>query len=139
RGSPGGQSTGATGRFRTHDRSSRRAWMPAGWRAGGRHATDGEERGMSEQFRVEHDSMGEIRVPASAKWAAQTQRAVENFPISGLTVDPTLIAALATLKGAAAMVNAKLKTVDKETAEAIGESAAEIAKGVWDAEFPIDV
>src|SRR4051812_43504309 len=93
----------------------------------------------SSEFRIEHDSMGEVRVPASAKWAAQTQRAVENFPISGLTVERSLIWALATLKGAAAMVNSKLKIVDKDTAEAINGAAGEVAKGVWDAEFPVDV
>ena len=59
-------------------------------------------------FRIEHDSMGEVRVPADAKWAAQTQRAVENFPISGVRLERSLIAALASIKGAAALENARL-------------------------------
>ena len=91
------------------------------------------------EYRIEHDSMGEVRVPKEAKWAAQTQRAVENFPISGLRIDRYLIAALAALKGAAAMVNARLKVVDADVARAIDDVAAEIAAGQWDDEFPIDV
>ncbi len=59
-------------------------------------------------FRVEHDSMGDVRVPRDAKWRAQTQRAVENFPVSGLAIDRELIGALASIKGAAALVNAEL-------------------------------
>jgi fumarate hydratase, class II len=89
--------------------------------------------------RVEHDSMGEIRVPAGAKWGAQTQRAVENFPISGKQVDGELIAALALIKGAAAAVNADLGTVDRDVAEALEEAAAEVAAGLHTAQFPIDV
>ncbi|MDQ6839060.1 MAG: lyase family protein, partial [Actinomycetota bacterium] len=91
------------------------------------------------EFRIEHDSMGEVRVPSNAKWQAQTQRAVENFPISGTTVESSLIAALATLKGAAARENARLELIDAEVADAIAEAAAEVADGRWDAEFPIDV
>jgi fumarate hydratase class II len=94
---------------------------------------------MTVPMRVEHDSMGEIRVPADAKWAAQTQRAVQNFPISGQTVDRSLIAALALLKGAAAMVNARLRIVPKEVAAAIAAAAAEVAAGRWDDQFPVDV
>jgi len=90
-------------------------------------------------FRIEHDSMGEVRVPASAKWAAQTQRAVENFPISGLTVERALLRALATLKGMAATVNARLKVVDKDVAGAITSAADEVAAGDWDNQFPVDV
>jgi len=93
---------------------------------------------MSE-YRIEHDSMGEVRVPKAAKWQAQTQRAVENFPISGQTVEPSLIRALAAIKGAAALENARLKTVDKKVAAAIHEAAEEVAAGRWDQEFPIDV
>ena len=77
---------------------------------------------MSEQnsdFRIEHDTMGEVRVPSYAKWRAQTQRAVENFPISGTRIEPELIHALATVKGLAATVNAELGVIDKEVAEAI--------------------
>jgi fumarate hydratase, class II len=94
---------------------------------------------MSEQFRVEHDSMGEVRVPAQAKWRAQTQRAVENFPISGTRIERELIGALASIKGAAATVNAELGVLDAETAKAVHDAAAAVAKGDWDAEFPIDV
>jgi fumarate hydratase, class II len=93
---------------------------------------------MSE-YRIEHDSMGEVRVPKAAKWQAQTQRAVENFPISGQTVERSLIWALAAIKGAAALENARLKTVDKRVAAAIHEAAEEVAAGRWDQEFPIDV
>src|SRR5205085_10058813 len=84
---------------------------------------------MTEEYRVEHDSMGDVRVPADAKWAAQTQRAVENFPISDMRVERSLIAALATLKGAAALVNARLKLVDRDVAQAVHEAAAEVAAG----------
>jgi fumarate hydratase class II len=91
------------------------------------------------EYRIEHDSMGEVRVPAEAKWQAQTQRAVENFPISGTTVERSLIAALASLKGAEALENARLKVIDRKIAATIAEVAAEIAAGTWDAEFPIDV
>jgi fumarate hydratase class II len=80
-------------------------------------------------YRIEHDTMGEVRVPADAKWAAQTQRAVENFPISGLTIDRSLIAALAAIKGAAAVTNGRLKVIDKDVAKAIPEAAAEVADG----------
>ena len=91
------------------------------------------------EFRTEHDSMGEVRVPSDAKWKAQTQRAVENFPISGTTVESSLIAALATLKGAAALENAELKILDADVADAIAQAAQEVADGRWDAQFPIDV
>ena len=90
-------------------------------------------------FRIEHDSMGDVRVPASAKWQAQTQRAVENFPISGTTVELSLISALAAIKGAAALENARLKIVDKKIADAIREVAEEVASGQWSENFPIDV
>ncbi|MDQ1396732.1 MAG: fumarate hydratase, class, partial [Acidimicrobiaceae bacterium] len=93
---------------------------------------------MSE-YRIEHDSMGEVRVPAEARWAAQTQRAVENFPISGLRIERSLIGALAAIKGAAATVNARLKVIDKDVAKAIEAAAAEVAAGQWDDQFPIDV
>src|SRR5256885_2478538 len=94
---------------------------------------------MSDAWRIEHDSMGEVKVPVDAKWAAQTQRAVENFPISGLRIERALIAALATLKGNAAMVNARLKIVDKNVATAIKAVADEVASGQWDDQFPVDV
>jgi fumarate hydratase class II len=90
-------------------------------------------------YRIEHDSMGDVRVPKDAKWQAQTQRAVENFPISGMTVERSLISALAAIKGAAALENARLKVVDKKVAAAIHEAAEEVAAGQWDQEFPVDV
>ena len=93
----------------------------------------------SQDFRIEHDTMGEVRVPADAKWAAQTQRAVDNFPISGLRIERSLIAALASIKGGAALVNARLKVVDKRIADAIAAAADEVAAGQWDDQFPVDV
>jgi len=90
-------------------------------------------------FRMEHDSMGDVLVPASARWGAQTQRAVENFPISGRPVEASLIAALALIKGEAARVNAELGVIDPVVAEAIASSAAEVAAGDHDEQFPIDV
>ncbi|WP_433892123.1 class II fumarate hydratase [Streptomyces sp. CA-111067] len=93
---------------------------------------------MSE-YRIEHDSMGEVRVPAEAKWRAQTQRAVENFPISGQPIARAHIEALGRIKAAAAKVNAELGVLDKEIAEAVREAAEEVAAGKWDAHFPIDV
>ncbi|MEW1614664.1 MULTISPECIES: class II fumarate hydratase [unclassified Streptomyces] len=93
----------------------------------------------SAEFRIEHDSMGEVRVPAHAKWRAQTQRAVENFPISGQRLERAHIEALARIKGAAAKVNAELKVLDPDIAGAIREAAAEVASGRWDEHFPVDV
>jgi len=90
-------------------------------------------------FRTEQDSMGEVLVPAQAKWQAQTQRAVENFPISGQRLELAHIEALARIKAAAAKVNAKLGVVDRPIATAIQDAAAEVAAGRWDEEFPIDV
>jgi fumarate hydratase class II len=92
-----------------------------------------------DSFRIEHDSMGEVRVPIEAKWGAQTQRAVENFPISGQRLERAHIAALAQIKAAAAKVNAKLGVLDQETAAAIRSAAKEVAAGRWDDQFPIDV
>src|SRR5437762_2411348 len=89
--------------------------------------------------RVEHDSMGEVRVPAEAKWGAQTQRAVENFTISGERLDRRQVAALGRIKGAAARVNAELGVLAPEVADAIGLAADEVAEGRWDGEFPIGV
>jgi len=93
-------------------------------------------------FRIEHDSMGEVRVPADARWGAQTQRAVENFPISGGTIDPGLVRALALIKGSAATVNARLKAVpmvDRRIGGAIRAVADEVAEGRFADQFPIDV
>jgi fumarate hydratase class II len=94
---------------------------------------------QSTEFRIEKDSMGEVRVPANAKWRAQTQRAVENFPISGQPIERELIAGLALIKGAGARVRAKRGLLDSAKAEAIAAAAIEVARGDWDAEFPIDV
>jgi fumarate hydratase class II len=94
---------------------------------------------MTEEYRTEHDSMGEVKVPADALWGAQTQRAVDNFPISGLTIDRHLIGALAAIKGASAMANAKLKVIDKDVAQAIHDAAVDVSRGLHDAHFPIDV
>ncbi|MFJ2439277.1 MULTISPECIES: class II fumarate hydratase [unclassified Streptomyces] len=91
------------------------------------------------QYRIEHDSMGEVRVPADAKWRAQTQRAVENFPISGQRLERAHIEALARIKSAAAKVNAELGVIDKDIAGAIQDAAAEVAAGRWDEHFPVDV
>ncbi|WP_030623117.1 class II fumarate hydratase [Streptomyces sclerotialus] len=93
----------------------------------------------STEYRTEHDSMGEVRVPADAKWRAQTQRAVENFPISGQRLERAHIEALARIKAAAAKVNAELGVVDEDVARAIQEAAAEVADGRWDDHFPVDV
>ncbi|MEV4501662.1 class II fumarate hydratase [Streptomyces klenkii] len=95
--------------------------------------TDGE------QYRIEHDSMGEVRVPADAKWRAQTQRAVENFPVSGQRLERAHIEALARIKAAAARVNAELGVVEKDVAAAIEAAAGEVAEGRWDDHFPVDV
>ncbi|MGW3721170.1 class II fumarate hydratase [Streptomyces sp. NPDC005133] len=91
------------------------------------------------EYRIEHDSMGEVKVPAHAKWRAQTQRAVENFPISGQRLERAHIEALARIKAAAAKVNAELKVLDPDIAHAIQDAADEVAAGRWDAHFPIDV
>src|SRR5664279_3280580 len=83
--------------------------------------------------------MGEVRVPAAAKWRAQTQRAVENFPISGQPIERELISGLALIKGAVARVRAGRGLLDQGKADAIAAAALEVARGDWDAEFPIDV
>jgi len=93
---------------------------------------------MSE-FRVERDSMGEVRVPADAKWQAQTQRAIENFPISGSRLERAQIEALARIKAATASVRQDLGMMEAELAEAIIRAAEEVAHGDHDAQFPIDV
>ncbi len=94
---------------------------------------------MAEDYRIERDTMGEVRVPARALWKAQTQRAVENFPISGVPIDPALIAALGLIKGAAARTNARLGVLSDGRAAAIVTAAEAVTSGAHDAEFPIDV
>jgi fumarate hydratase class II len=90
-------------------------------------------------YRIERDTMGEVRVPADALWRAQTQRAVENFPISGRGLESAHITALAQIKGAAAQVNAALGVLDEDLAKAIATAAAHVASGGYDDQFPIDV
>ena len=94
---------------------------------------------MSGDYRVEHDSMGEVRVPKDALWRAQTQRAVENFPISGTPIEPALISAMARVKAAAATANEQLDVLTSEQAQAIRDAAATIVKGEHVDAFPIDV
>lgn len=93
----------------------------------------------SAEYRIEHDTMGEVRVPAQALWRAQTQRAVENFPISGRGLERAQIRALGLLKGACAQVNKDLGLLAPQKADAIMAAAAEIADGRHDDQFPIDV
>src|SRR6195952_1562508 len=83
--------------------------------------------------------MGDVLVPVAAKWRAQTQRAVENFPVSGLRVEPALFQALTAIKRAAAEVNADLGVIPGDVSKAIVSAADEVVRGEWDAEFPIDV
>jgi fumarate hydratase class II len=92
-----------------------------------------------EEFRTEHDSMGEVKVPADALWQAQTQRAIENFPISGTTLESRHIHALAAIKAAAATVNAELEVITDEQATAIRDAAAVVMSGDHDDQFPLDV
>ena len=89
--------------------------------------------------RIEHDSMGDVEVPADALWGAQTQRAVDNFPVSGERIGRDLIGALGTIKGCAARVNGELGVLDADMADAIGDAAADVARGKHDDQFPVDV
>ncbi|MBO0679480.1 class II fumarate hydratase [Mycolicibacterium sp. S2-37] len=91
------------------------------------------------EYRIEHDTMGEVRVPKDALWRAQTQRAVENFPISFRPLERTQIRAMGLLKGACAQVNKDLGLLDADRADAIIAAADEIADGKHDDQFPIDV
>src|SRR5690625_4102880 len=92
-----------------------------------------------QQFRIEHDTMGEVRVPVDALYSAQTQRAVENFPISGQGLEPTHIHALGMVKKACAIANQELGVITGEQADAIKAAADEIIAGDHDDQFPIDV
>ncbi len=98
-----------------------------------------EQFGQPGEYRIEKDSMGDVRVPVDAKWRAQTQRAVENFPISGQPIEGQLIAGLALIKGAGARVRAQRGLLDPAKATAIAAAAAEVAAGRWNDQFPIDV
>jgi fumarate hydratase class II len=90
-------------------------------------------------FRVEADSMGDVKVPVHAYWGAQTQRAVENFSVSDLRIPVALVRALGRVKHTAAAANAALGLLEPRIAEAIGRAAEEVVQGAWDAHFPIDV
>ncbi len=90
-------------------------------------------------FRVERDSMGELNVPVDALYAAQTQRAVQNFPISGLTIPRQMIRALGLIKGAAAVVHHNLGMMDEAMMESIRDAASEVEQGRHDDQFPIDI
>jgi fumarate hydratase class II len=90
-------------------------------------------------FRTEKDSMGELRVPADALWGAQTQRAIDNFPVSGVPMPRGFIRALGLVKAAAASVNAHLGHLDAVRAAAIRDAALAVAGGSHDVQFPIDV
>ena len=94
---------------------------------------------MPDGFRIEKDSLGEVRVPADALYGAQTQRAVENFPISGQRFGRGFIQSLGLLKKAAALTNQELGHLDGEIAEAIAAAAGEVAAGTWDEEFVLDI
>ena len=93
---------------------------------------------MSE-YRTEHDSMGEIQVPADALYGAQTQRAVDNFPISGVTMPRAFLRALGLVKAACAAANQELGELEDDTAKAIAKAALDVADGKHDDHFPIDV
>ncbi|MCU1635689.1 MAG: aspartate ammonia-lyase, partial [Cryobacterium sp.] len=90
-------------------------------------------------YRIERDTMGEVRVPTNALYGAQTQRAVENFPISGSVLESAQISALARIKKAAALANARLGVLEAAVADAIANAADEVITGAHDSQFPIDV
>ena len=100
---------------------------------------DSHNPGDDAEFRIEHDTMGEVRVPRSALYGAQTQRAVENFPISGSSLESAQIAALARIKKSAALANKQLGVLEPELADAIAAAADEVIAGQHDGEFPVDV
>ena len=91
------------------------------------------------EYRIEHDTMGEVKVPLNALYSAQTQRAVENFPISGITLERAHIAALAQIKKSAALANASLGVLKPELAKAIAQAADAVIDGKHDGEFPVDI
>ncbi|HEX9792409.1 MAG TPA: aspartate ammonia-lyase [Planctomycetota bacterium] len=93
---------------------------------------------MTAEFRIEKDSLGEVRVPAQALWGAQTQRAVENFPISGLRPMPVFVYAQAAIKRAAAQVHLDLGLLDAKVAQAIVQAGDEVLAGRWDDQFVVD-
>src|SRR5512140_1012064 len=89
--------------------------------------------------RTEKDSLGEVKVPLDAYWGAQTQRAIENFPVSGITFPPVFIRAMALIKSASATVNRDLRLLDQRIAEAIVQTCNEIIEGKLNGQFPLDV
>src|SRR6185295_3111008 len=91
------------------------------------------------EYRTEKDSLGEMQVPADAMYGPQTQRAVENFPISGDPLPAEFVRTLGLVKRVAAAVNASLGVLDPKIADAIQRAAIEVVEGRWDAQFPIDV
>ena len=103
------------------------------------HMTDDDASSPTPGFRTEHDTMGDVRVPADALYGAQTQRAVENFPISSTRLERGHIEALARVKKAAAQANASLGVLDQDIAAAIVSAADEVANGAHDAHFPVDI
>lgn len=92
-----------------------------------------------QQYRIEKDSLGDVRVPADALYAAQTQRAIDNFPISDLRFPRAFIRALGLIKGAAAAVNVQLGLMESEMAQAIQAASTEVANGDHDRHFPLDI
>ncbi len=90
-------------------------------------------------YRIEKDSLGEVKVPADALYGAQTQRAVDNFPVSGIRFPRVFIRAIGLIKSAAAEVNAELGLLDAKLAQAIRQAADEVAEGRWDEHFPLDI
>ena len=94
---------------------------------------------MTQHYRTERDTMGEVEVPVEALYRAQTQRAVDNFPVSGRGLERAQIRALGLVKGACARVNAELGVLDEELAGAIAAAADQVASGEHDAQFPVDV
>src|ERR1700709_562520 len=109
--------------------------------SGGTTATRSDPNTASDvtEYRIEHDTMGEVRVPKNARYQAQTQRAVENFPISLRPLDRSQIRALALIKQAEANVNAELGVIPAEVGQAIDAVAERVADGEFDDDFPIDV
>ncbi|MHC4821796.1 MAG: lyase family protein, partial [Planctomycetota bacterium] len=94
---------------------------------------------MADGYRIEKDSLGEMQVPEDALYGAQTQRAVENFPISGQRFGRRFIEALGIIKKAAALTNAQMGAVDQDIADAIVAAASEVIDGRWDGQFVLDV
>jgi fumarate hydratase class II len=117
--------------------------MPEGDRHHGTYLDDEatcreKEAGMSD-YRTERDSLGEVRVPKDAMYGAQTRRAIDNFPVSGIRFSRSFISALGIIKAAAAEVNLQLGLLDRERASAIVQASDEVASGRWDEHFPIDI